>query len=277
MACREIPELNLKRFFVYSIAVHALLIASILFLLPPPEKKKEGGEFLADLVSPEELSPRKPQFIPPRPRVSPPTRPGASVPASPARRERKARGGKQTAQEGPGGVSGETEHRFVPPSTLSPGGLPGGLPRSGGARSSPSPAPTLKELFDEKVVGDLAMRNLKKEEKKENTFTFDAEEYRFLIYNRRLKERIESIWRYPPEAAAQGIYGDLVIKFTIKKNGLLGAVELVRTSGHKDLDDAAMEALREGAPYWPLPDEWHMDGYTIEGHFIYTLYGFYIR
>ena len=54
-------------------------------------------------------------------------------------------------------------------------------------------------------------------------------------------------------------------------------MELVRTSGHKTLDDAAMEALRDGTPYWPLPEEWGMEGYTIEGHFVYSLYGYYIR
>jgi protein TonB len=57
----------------------------------------------------------------------------------------------------------------------------------------------------------------------------------------------------------------------------LGAVELIRTSGHKSLDDAAMKALKEGEPYWPLPDEWGMEAYTIEGHFIYSIYGYYIR
>jgi protein TonB len=118
---------------------------------------------------------------------------------------------------------------------------------------------------------------MEKEDKKDKTFTFDAKEYRFLIYNRRLKERIESIWHYPPDAAAQGIHGELIIRFTIKKNGHLGAVEIVRTSGYKNLDDAAIEALRDGDPYWPLPAEWDMEGYTIEGHFVYSLYGYYIR
>jgi protein TonB len=82
---------------------------------------------------------------------------------------------------------------------------------------------------------------------------------------------------YPPEAAADGLYGDLVLKFTIKKNGRLGAVELVRTSGHKNLDDAAIRALKDGAPFWPLPEEWGMEAYTIVGHFVYTLYGYYLR
>ena len=136
-------------------------------------------------------------------------------------------------------------------------------------------------MFDKGVIGDLAKRDVEKEERgkkeKGKSFSFDTDEFKFLIYNRRLKERIESIWIYPSEAASKGIYGDLIIRFTIKKNGQLGAVELVRTSGHKSLDDAAIKALKDGAPYWPLPKEWNLEGYTIEGHFIYTIYGYYIR
>lgn len=133
-----------------------------------------------------------------------------------------------------------------------------------------------ERLFDEGIIGELAERDTK-EERKEKIFTFDAKEYKFLIYNKKLKERIESIWIYPPDAAVRGIYGDLLIRFSIKKNGRLGEVELIRTSGYKSLDDAAIKALKDGEPYWPLPEEWGIDTYTIVGHFIYTIHGYYIR
>ncbi len=143
------------------------------------------------------------------------------------------------------------------------------------AKASP---PAKEKLFDRDVIGDITKRNIEREErdKKDKIFTFDTKQYRFLLYNQRLKQRIESIWVYPRDAAAQGIYGDLVIRFTILNNGSLGPVELVRTSGHKSLDDAAIKALKDGAPYWPLPKEWGIDSYTIEGLFIYSLYGYYI-
>jgi protein TonB len=141
-----------------------------------------------------------------------------------------------------------------------------------------------EKLFDRNVIGDLAKRESEREmserekmREKGRSLTFDTKDYKFLLYNKRLKERIENIWIYPREAATRGIYGDLVIRFTIKKNGTLGAVELIRTSGHQNLDDAAMKALRDGEPYWPLPDEWGMDAYSIVGHFVYTIYGYYVR
>ena len=136
-----------------------------------------------------------------------------------------------------------------------------------------------EELFDKGVIGDLAKKETEREKKGEKgkSLTLDTKDYKFLIYNKRLKERIENIWIYPYDAAKRVIYGDLIIRFTIKKNGTLGAVELIRTSGHQNLDDAAMKALKNGEPYWPLPDEWKMETYTILGHFVYTIYGYYLR
>jgi periplasmic protein TonB len=165
-------------------------------------------------------------------------------------------------------------------------------------------APSLKEkLFDKGVISDLAKRDIEKKDRENKTqiplrdtnrehaynfggplrnrddkkfdtdkkLAFDEKELKFMLYNMKLKDRLEHIWIYPPSAAARGISGDLIIRFSILKNGKLGAVELVRTSGHKDLDDAAVRALREGSPYWPLPESWGMDSYTIDGHFIYTI------
>ena len=54
-------------------------------------------------------------------------------------------------------------------------------------------------------------------------------------------------------------------------------MDLVRTSGYRSLDEAAIKALKEAAPYWPLPEEWKEEALTIKGHFIYSLQGTYIR
>jgi protein TonB len=280
--------LTFIRFFIYSVVVHALLIAVLLFIIPAPEKKKAGGALFADLVSPKELLSGKTLMLPPMPRTRPlpPSRPKSVAPSRSMHEKRIAQPEKGTSYDHVNRSSGETKDTkavlpFPRVSTSGEGGFSDesrtGTEGSGNIQKPQRVGPTLKEkLFDNKITDALAARNAGKEEKNK-TFSFDAKEYRFLLYNRRLKERIESIWHYPPDAAAQGIYGDLIIKFTIKKNGQMGAVELVRTSGHKPLDDAAMEALREGAPYWPLPEEWGMEGYTIEGHFVYSLYGYYIR
>ena len=54
-------------------------------------------------------------------------------------------------------------------------------------------------------------------------------------------------------------------------------MELVRTSGYRSLDEAAMKALKDVAPYWPLPEDWKEEELTVKGHFIYSIYGVYVR
>jgi protein TonB len=100
---------------------------------------------------------------------------------------------------------------------------------------------------------------------------FYAPEFKNRAYMRMLRDRIESIWKYPKEAARRRLAGDLYIKFSIRKNGKLGKIELVRTSGYRALDEAAIQALKKGEPYWPLPENYDKDVLEITGHFVYVL------
>jgi periplasmic protein TonB len=272
--------LSLKKFFIYSTLFHAFIIAVILLTIPVAKEKRKGDEFMTNLVSPDEIA-EKPRIMPvphmrpvPRsmPRIRQRTIPRPAVPAPNIKEHEKnsyERGGplsQPPVARAPSHPASQGRNREERPES-----------RGGNMSKPQSAGPSLKDkLFDKKIIGDIAKQSIEKYEKenKDKTFTFNAKEYKFLIYNRRLKDRIESVWEYPREAAEKGIYGDLIIKFAITKNGSLGAVEIVRTSGHKNLDDAAIKALKDAAPYWPLPDEWNMDAYSIEGHFVYTIYGY---
>lgn len=273
--------MRLKRFFIYSIAVHILVLGIAVLFIPATKEKKAAGELFARLISPDEFLTQAP-FIPSTPKVrsAPHTHPRKSISAPAKEGIKKILPEKGNLPSVTSSTSAEKGVSSSQPSLPSPYRSPvkEGVPETKGTQQLGKGGPSIKEkLFDKAIIGDLAKREIEKEEKGKKTFVFDTNEYRFMLYNERLKERIESIWIYPADAAAKGIYGDLFIRFTIKKNGRLGAVELIRTSGHKSLDDAAMKALKDGEPYWPLPDEWGMEAYTIEGHFIYSIYGYYIR
>ncbi|MBF0539533.1 MAG: TonB C-terminal domain-containing protein [Nitrospirae bacterium] len=139
-------------------------------------------------------------------------------------------------------------------------------------------------LFDSDVIQQHALASNQKDEgkkhgsnaakKKDNTLSLDVDDMRYAMYMKRIRESIESVWEYPQSEARKKAYGDLYISFTINKNGTLGAVEVVRTSGHKALDEAAVRSIKDAAPFWPLPDEWGKDSFTIHGHFVYNLYTF---
>jgi len=124
-----------------------------------------------------------------------------------------------------------------------------------------------KFLFDRETIEKFAKRG----SPDSKSLTFDAPEFKHRGYMRMLKQRIEAIWVYPSDAIRQGISGDLYIKFSINKDGSLGNIELIRTSGHRSLDEAAIKAIKDAQPFWPLPDDWKGDDLIINGHFIYIL------
>jgi len=105
---------------------------------------------------------------------------------------------------------------------------------------------------------------------RESNKAIDAQKTEYDLYMIKLKERIEKMWKYPSESAKRSICGEAFIRFVIKKNGLLADVQVVQTTGHQDLDEAAIQAVKDGEPYWPLSDEWGKDQLTITGHFVYS-------
>ncbi|GAB4487927.1 MAG: hypothetical protein OHK006_17720 [Thermodesulfovibrionales bacterium] len=279
--------MTLRAFIAVSVLLHLLVITGVAML--PEEKKQKTKELFAKLVTPEEARMEPVPVPPPPPLVKP-------VPIPPVKRmpQRPVQPPPLVPRTAP------TPDRPVVPEMGKEGGrpLPEGITPKGDGREGGEgkkqkavlePPPDTKpgyldrsRLFDPSVIAETAVKDKAGRGKgtggtKDDAVTFDTREYRFAGYMKKLKEKIESIWQYPPEAVRKGIYGDLKIRFTIGKDGRLRSVELARTSGYKMLDDAAIKALKDGEPYWPLPDEWGMDTYTVQGHFIYSMYGYGLR
>lgn len=289
--------MTIRKFIVFSILVHIGILIGLYFI--PEGKKKKPGEFFADLISSLELQETEkkpllslpplikkvePSRLPYKATVSPSSPryiPSPDKPIVPGM-------GKETGGPLPEGVypgSGKSEKpgegldaRTHPGPTESDNILnKSGVSEKDKLTDRPGYLDSAK-LFDKGVIGDSVRKELSgAQKKKDDSITFDTSDYRYAGYMKMLKEKIESIWVYPPEAAAEGKYGDLKIRFTIMKNGKLGEVKLERTSGYKMLDDAALKALRDGEPYWPIPEDWHMDSYSVSGHFVYSIYGYQLR
>jgi protein TonB len=284
---------TIKKFLLFSIVFHLVLFLGIYFV--PEPKIKKAREFITSLVSPEELI--KPEIrarpLPtpvPRPIPRQKVFPGPLRPLPPLPHLKRIIPGRPPLPLEEPVVPGEGKETGRPlPEGMRPRETDGGksavTKEEGDAKdtkdaiTSGKPGFSARRSFKE-ITEAMAKKDLigpGGRTKKDDTVTFDTEDYRYAGYMRNLREKIESIWVYPPEAAARGIYGDLKIQFTIKKDGRLSAIELVRTSGHKMLDDAAIKALKDGEPYWPLPDSWGKDSYTILGHFVYVYGGYYIK
>lgn len=60
---------------------------------------------------------------------------------------------------------------------------------------------------------------------------------------------------YPEEARARELYGDLSLMVTVLPNGAVSNIQLLQSSGHKVLDDAAINIVEKSAPFEPFSAE----------------------
>lgn len=60
--------------------------------------------------------------------------------------------------------------------------------------------------------------------------------------------------RYPEAARRAGLAGTVEVRINIAASGVASQTELTRSSGHAQLDAAAVEMLRLAAERTPLPD-----------------------
>ncbi len=232
--------MNLNRYIAASILSHLILIGFLAITYPGPYSIA-APIFNVDIVAPLEI----PAIPPP---ITPHPRPPAPKLLPEAIQTEKAESTPETHN------SLSEKERFLP---AGPDRLP--------------PA-TQSFLFDKETIEKFARRT----PSKDKGLTFDTSEFKHRGYMRMLKGKIENIWKYPKEAARHGISGDLYVRFSIKRDGMIGEVELIRTSGYRDLDEAVIKALKDAEPFWPLPEDYEEDNLEIKGHFIYILGGAYI-
>jgi len=229
-----------------SLLLHALVF-SLAFLGLRPSKPPAPPHYrirLVDLPAPAPKGPAPSEMAKPAaPRAA---RPAVAAPAPKP----------ETAGEGP----------TVPEAATSPD-------RTG------EPAPVLGPvaLYDREAIESTAKSSARAEAEKDDGVTFETEDMMYRSYLDMLRQKVESIWEYPRRAAEEGIYGDVIIRFIILRDGTLGEVRVLRTSGHSILDKAAVKALRDGVPYWALPEGWNRQSLPITGRFIYSINGGYIR
>jgi len=88
-----------------------------------------------------------------------------------------------------------------------------------------------------------------------------TQEYQYAAYMDAWRAKVERVGNlnYPEQAKRQGIAGSLVLDVAIKPDGSLQGVQVLRPSGHKVLDDAAVRIVELAAPYAPLPPDMRAD------------------
>lgn len=265
-------SLHFTLFLVASLGLHLLFLAAIYTLAGRAEPALPQVTPVNIVNLPKEIMKQLPP-VQARPAPQPviPSAPPRPAPESAARPESV-----------PGPKHFGTSPDIALPRTTPPQGLPDGSDTGTAATGKPTtgiqapgrgPLPFLSQAD----IDEFARKGMPARKPGEESVTLDTDEFKFISYNRWLKIKVESVLRYPELAALSGLQGTLYLQFDILKDGSLGNLELLKTSGYKILDDEALRAIRGAAPFQALPDEWHMERYTIRAAVLFYLSEAYIR
>lgn len=80
---------------------------------------------------------------------------------------------------------------------------------------------------------------------------------------RRKIERVGN-QNYPEQAKLDQVFGNLTLKVAINRNGTINQVAILKSSGSKVLDNAALKIVRLAAPFKPLTEEMSKDTDILE-------------
>jgi protein TonB len=215
-----------------------------------PTEPEEEPDFLAQ-TSQQGGGSKDEQLRPARPDVAPPE---------------AAREPKPVAAESP------------PPATPEP---PPPAPRVISAeRSQPKPAPqptpkpppkpvrrelpSVSELLAsrrqeaDRITAELARKaELHAKRPRRKHISASTQEYKYAAYLDAWRRKVDRIGNlnYPQEAKQRNLYGSLVLTVSLRADGSVERVRLLRSSGHQLLDDSAIRIVRLAAPYAPFPAE----------------------
>ena len=90
-------------------------------------------------------------------------------------------------------------------------------------------------------------------------------------YMETIRLRIERFKKYPHLARTKHMEGIATLRFTITKAGILKESKLVKTTRFRILDRAALEAVRDAAPFPPLPESISESELTLEIAIVFEL------
>jgi protein TonB len=247
--------------------LHALLILGVSFTMEPPrpdrlnrnleivlsrspaaEQPPADAEFLAD-ASREASGEGAEETTPvPTPRIPEPE--PAEAPQPEPEVEQTAKAPPAPKRE----AIAATRIEAPPP----PAEKPQPAPEAAAAR----PLPTAAELLasTDREIERLTLELARKEEAyagrpRHKAVSASTQEYKYANYLYGWKKKVEAIGNlnYPEEAKRRKLYGNLVLTVVVRADGTIEEIRVVKSSGYKLLDDAAVRIVKLAAPFAPFP------------------------
>jgi TonB family protein len=73
------------------------------------------------------------------------------------------------------------------------------------------------------------------------------------LYMSRVKQKVDPLWEFPRELAIRLEQGDVLVGFTIRKDGSVRDLRVLKASGFPSFDRNVLAAVKKAAPFEPLP------------------------
>lgn len=84
-----------------------------------------------------------------------------------------------------------------------------------------------------------------------------TQEYKYANYMSEWVKKVERVGNlnYPDEARRAGLTGKLIMDVTMNADGTVRNISIMRASGHKVIDEAAIRIVNLAAPFPPFPED----------------------
>jgi TonB family protein len=135
--------------------------------------------------------------------------------------------------------------------------------------------PPVDDLETGEFPGDFMDDTMHKEEAlpqdSQDTISLDTKDERYIAYTSLIKQEIMRHWKYPPEARAYLIEGNLMVLFSLMDDGRMTSITITRSSGHEMLDSEVVKAINSALPFPPFPESIGVKRLNINASFEYRL------
>jgi protein TonB len=113
------------------------------------------------------------------------------------------------------------------------------------------------QLEIDRLTTEIDRRNRGSGSTRRKAVNASTQEYRYAAYLEAWRQKVERVGNlnYPDEAKRQKLYGDLILHVAVRPDGSVENIRVVRSSGQKVLDDAAIRIVRLAAPFAPFPPD----------------------
>lgn len=127
----------------------------------------------------------------------------------------------------------------------------------------PAPTPDIAQLLTsskqeiDRLTAQMDKRSTNANRERRKAVNASTQEYLYASYLDAWRRKVEKIGNlnYPDEAKRRALFGNLLLHVAVRADGSIEQIRLIRSSGYKLLDDAAIRIVRLSAPFAPFPAE----------------------